>query len=755
MKELKFLFCGATALLLASCSNELMNEPQKGESTHLSFTVNSPKDFSSRAVGDGTTASSLNVLVYDVTGASPSFIFANEVTMTGTSTTVDLDLVNGKSYEIVFFAQSENSETVYTIDQSTGMLSVNYENMTSADNIEDAYDCFYASYSTGLVSGGALSESVTLIRPVAQVNWGNSQSSNPTGSNYSDVFGTNGAYIQTTFTAQGVPDSMNLLTGEVSTTSTTDVTFTNFASPSVNDEAFPGNSTGTTYSYVAMQYLLAGNSSSLYDLTLVINNQGGGNSGGTFSTTIQVPNVPVQANYQTNIYGAMLTSSASVSIAKSEWAGTYNKSFAWDGNTTYPTVDEDSKTVDIDQPSDLAGLADMVNGENGQEQNSFDGFTIVLGSDFDMNNKEFPMIGSATRSGTTVTGNVFRGIFDGQGHTIKNLKITGTGANDEPVGFFAHVDGASSVVKNVTFSNISVSSDVSEQVGIVGILTGGATVSNVKVTSGSFSGKEGVGAIVGRMMLNGTVTECINYAPVTSASTNAGGIIGAAYYTSEGSSMVVSNCTNYGTVTGASQAVGGIVGLCSADVSGCTNSGKVINTDSATGGIVGQQVSAGSITGCTNNSDVTGGSNASNYGAGGIVGWVRYQNSGYTRQNVITVKNCKNSANVSGPTSVGGIVGSWYMCGVCDNNTNTAPTLKSSNQFVAGIVGGQQWSGEAPSYITTGDTNMLYVNYNFSSTPLSDMTGGASSLFVYVNSPSNVDASNNSNDNQDIVNQGN
>lgn len=759
MKNLNYLLLGAVGLLMASCSQEEISSPDQGATGQAHFCVKLPEGFSTRSLGDGSAAKQLTVLVYDVVNnsgnTSYTFVFDTEAQFeTDNTANVVVDLIAGKSYKIAFFATSSTatsgSTPVYSINNTTGQLTVNYDGMQSAQNLLDAYDCFYGTYTTGTIGAANITANVTLTRPVAQVNWGTT-GLNSSNSNYEDIFGQDGQNLVTTLTCTEALNSMNLITGEYGI-STSSISLANFASPT--DETFP---TETGYTYIGMQYLLAPiTSSSNFNLVLTISNAGTSGTA-TFSNAITVSNVPLQANYQTNIYGSLLGSNADLTIVKSvAFAGQNNRALIWDGSATTPEINTEEKTVAINKPSDLAGFAALVN--DATNPNSFNDYTVSLAADFDMNNQVFPQIGSAQRSSSKANGNSFQGTFDGQGHTISNVKLAGSTNASDAVGFIGNLDGEKGAFQNVTFSNLQIDGGSSEQVGLVGLVTNGATISNVSVSSGNITAAQAVGAIAGRVLSSGTVKNCNNNASITSSSSNAGGIVGAAYYTTEGTSMTISGCNNTGAVSGQSQGVAGIVGLSAADVSGCTNSAPITATGStnSVGGIVGQQNYAGSITGCTNTGTVTGGNNNQNYGAGGIVGWIRYSpvnETSYARQNIVSVTKCKNTADVSGYSGVGGIVGMWYNCGVCDYNTNTASKITAQGVFVAGIVGGSQWTETGPTLAGSDGTDMLYVNYNYSTTPLSSMTGGSQALYIYINSAANVNDDNNSQTDPTIVDQ--
>lgn len=744
MKKLNYLLLGASLLLMASCSQEDVVNP--GGDGNVNITINLPGDvMGTRSFGDGYTATNLNYAVYDASTKALVTSSSKTFESNSLSTTVSLNLVNGKSYYIAFFAQSAASQTngAYSFDAENAKITVDYSKMANYNT--DDYDCFFKLYPTGTIGTDVQSTTITLTRPVAQVNWGTDDLTDPAVTN-ANAYGTGAQYLVSSVTAEAYT-TFNMLgenesgdvTGAVSGESTT-VNLPNMAAPS--GETFPVS----PYQYVSMQYLLVPTTSSLTNLTLTVSNGATTKPAdvAALSNEIKVTNAPVQANYRTNIYGSLLTSAVNYTVTKDPTWGTpdNNIKLTWDGTTvTYPDITQEQ--VVVTQPSDLAGLANIVSGTNGQTANTLAGKTIVLSADFDMDGNTLPSIGSTTRSGSAATGTSFQGVIDGNNHTISNLVIKGNGNDSECAGFISNLDGESAALKNLTFDGLTIDAPAADQAGVVGVVTNGATVSNVTVSSGSVTGNQGVGGVVGRVIYAGTVTGCQNNATIKAGTYNAGGIVGAAYYTKSGSTMTISECTNNGSVTGTSNAIAGIVGLSCANVSGCNNNGAITGGSASCGGIVGEQKSAGSVKGCVNTGNVkVNSTNAGNYGAGGIVGWVRYDNSdAYSAQNLIEVSGCTNYASVSGNTGVGGIVGTWYECGLCTGNYNYAPSLSATNQFVAGIIGDSQWTGTYPSSL---DPNLiLTVSNNSSSTLQTAMSGGAKSDFVYVNNSQKTTLSNN------------
>ena len=344
MKKLNFLLMAAAGLALASCSQDELNPSFSNGGGNVHFTVSLPSNsVSSRAIGDGFAATDLSVLVYDVddTSGTPEYSFVMDGNQTfptnNLSTTVDLDLVTGKSYKIVFFAYSpaampENetaTDPVYSIDSETGVLTVNYAKMNSDDNLADDYGCFYGTYTTGPVGNNAgINANVTLTRPVAQINWGTTGFGSESISNVATVFGENGKYIVTSL-AVSAYTTLDMLNDTYDGQEA--VTLLDFATPNTLSTvpAFPGNNGTNTYNYMAMQYVLApSETSATYDLVLTVQNNGEGNEG-DYSNEITVSNAPVQANYQTNIYGSLLSSHATFTVTKSA---------AWGENSPYEIV---------------------------------------------------------------------------------------------------------------------------------------------------------------------------------------------------------------------------------------------------------------------------------------------------------------------------------------------------------------------------------------------------------------------------------
>ena len=175
-------------------------------------------------------------------------------------------------------------------------------------------------------------------------------------------------------------------------------------------------------------------------------------------------------------------------------------------------------------------------------------------------------IGDWTPIGTSSSS--FKGIYDGAGFAINNLKITNT---TDYKGLFGYAESAT--LKGIKITNVSISAGAADYVGAIlgyGVKT---YIKECVVQSGTVAGTQYVGGIVGRgtgANLSDTefIKQCYNSATITGTSSYIGGIAGgiSGYF-------VVTDCYNTGAVTSSSSCVGGIVG----DFQGISASGIVLS----------------------------------------------------------------------------------------------------------------------------------------------------------------------------------
>lgn len=727
MKKIILGMTAAVAMIAASCEKAPMDPVLDGKVATLSIDVGLP-EMATRAYADGTTAKHLQYAVYEITGNDIQKVkvgtetenaenpYEGEKDLNNLATKLSFNLLTGHTYGIAFWADAygkNGTEAPYSVKfgESGATMTVDYSKVKAND---ENLDAFYA-YKEVKVNGDA-TVSVQLFRPFAQINIGTND--------FKEAKALGGAPDHSNVTVPTYT-TLDLMTGKASdeTTAKFDYNFIPGQADGVAAEEYPV----AGYDYLAMAYVLVDEGGETIEIKF-----GWAASPASAGKERTVGSVPVKRNYRTNIYGSILTSSLDLNVEIVPGVGGKdNVMLEWDGETfTQPAFDKETGTYTVNGADELAWLAS-------QTQADFEGQTISLQNDLDLKGLEFPAFASGAKrsgNGLTTESTSFKGVFDGNGKTISGFKAKEVSDKSEAAAFFSNIsEGA--IVKDITFENVEIVSEKAEQAGIVGLVSGGAKVEGVKVMGGKIQSVEAAGGIVGRVLKNGTVKDCENHADVSTTAHNAGGIVGAAYYDNE--DMVIENCDNYGNVSG-KYGAGGIVGFNTGKVIDCNNYSETVTCAAASvGGIVGEQHASGSIENCTNYADVSGGDGGTGtYGAGGIVGWVRYDDnaSNYPNLKPITVSGCTNEGkHIKGVTGVGGIVGMWYSDGTCTENTNFAESITASGSFVAGIVGGTQWtevdSGRTKEY---GDKKLV-VTYNTTYTPDDNITGACKDMIIYDN----------------------
>ena len=215
--------------------------------------------------------------------------------------------------------------------------------------------------------------------------------------------------------------------------------------------------------------------------------------------------------------------------------GTFNTPMTGSGTKNDP--------YQISTAEQLKLFRDIVNGAGGQTQNR--GAYAVLTANIDLNNEPWTPIGNYTEGNQIY----YEGTFDGGGHTISGLNVTGE---------FVYA-GLFGTVKDGTIKSLTVAGKVSP--------------SNSQCI---------VGGIVGYAS-NAVIKNCSNHCSVTGRTTSIiGGIAGF------NSSGAIIDCYNVGTISGINyaEAIGGIVGSNSGTISNCYNVGTVSN-DTSVGEIAG------------------------------------------------------------------------------------------------------------------------------------------------------------------------
>ena len=160
----------------------------------------------------------------------------------------------------------------------------------------------------------------------------------------------------------------------------------------------------------------------------------------------------------------------------------------------------------------------------------------VLTADIDLNNEEWTPIGPSESSAYT-------GTFDGQGHTVRNLSITG---DVKRAGLFGCVIGGA-IRKLTVAGSVSCTVDQGWCGGIAGYAERETIENCASLCTVSYTGKDArVGGIVGYVPSSSSMTiicDCYNIGNITGSS-DTGGICGYNL------SRRIFNCYNVGEITG-------------------------------------------------------------------------------------------------------------------------------------------------------------------------------------------------------------
>ena len=292
MKSFKYLAAAALTMLAVSCNKEQVTEVPDGQMVDVTFTAALPGEMATKALGDGQTAKTLYVSVYENdTEKTHLGDLDKTATFTDLKTQVTFSLVKGKTYNFVFWAQAEGA-TCYDIDDLKN-IKISYDGAVANDETRDA---FYATRKE-LKVNGALTETIKLYRPFAQVNFGTA-----------DLFEAAAAGFipaQSAFTATDVANVFDTFNaeGKVEGPAADKVTFAKAEIPGGGETLVTKD--GTKYLWMTMNYILPVGKQGekhISNVTAEFIPESGD------PITASAPQAPVQNNYRTNILGNLLTS---------------------------------------------------------------------------------------------------------------------------------------------------------------------------------------------------------------------------------------------------------------------------------------------------------------------------------------------------------------------------------------------------------------------------------------------------------------
>lgn len=308
------------------------------------------------------------------------------------------------------------------------------------------------------------------------------------------------------------------------------------------------------------------------------------------------------------------------------------------------------KNYVLKSADELMGFCLLANGSIDGVSKNFNGWTLSLGNNIDLENSEWKPIPR------------FAGAFDGKGYEITGLNVNYTGGdfNSKTAGMFEKLVSPGQILNLAVSGSVQADGKINYVGGIVGTTESGSEIrfcrSNIAV----------------KVDAANSTTNGMAYGGVT------GKVQGA-----------ISNCLNEGTITVDNIKnkcyIGGVAGQVGSAADLCWNTGSVTASSTAnkniyTGGIVGY----GAATNCYNNGSVTGATDKNKYVTGGISG-----NGNVTNSYNLGAVSGQGAAGITGK---GTVTNSYYVCKLNGsikmeyvNTTETPVTLGADGKtYMAG-----------------------------------------------------------------------
>ncbi len=291
----------------------------------------------------------------------------------------------------------------------------------------------------------------------------------------------------------------------------------------------------------------------------------------------------------------------------------------WDGTVNTSWYKENMENFEINDASEFAGLSELVN-----KGNSFQGKTITLKQDINLNNNEWIPIGTTGKGVSNGENIVFSGTFDGNNHIVKNVKIVAEhSATGEHIsmensyyncGLFGKIANANLKnlsIYNVTMQNGMMNNGIRAMQGtgaLVGWVSNESTIENIKVYGNiNIRAEYKVGGIIGNisganinvlnLKIEGEENSVIFGSDLEFKNTNNyGGIVGF----SSAEQLNIKDCTSDITVSGYTS--GGIIGCATKNnttIEDCIVKGTITDPEgSICGGIMGGRFANVTIKNC-------------------------------------------------------------------------------------------------------------------------------------------------------------
>ena len=340
-------------------------------------------------------------------------------------------------------------------------------------------------------------------------------------------------------------------------------------------------------------------------------------------------------------------------------------------------------------------------------------------------------------------------VFDGGGHSLKNLKskgkhyssffgvlygkcfnvkfvnaeiVSASNSGAGIIGGYIGTGGKPAIVSGVEASGTVTNAGKGQSVGGLGGNAREATIENctVNVTvsnpMGDGSNRTATGGVVGKTIDSAVkIKNCIvrGVVEITKGINNTytGGIVG--WQSAAGAE--ITDCEVYATVKSAGERVGGIVGhYQGGTLSGCKFYGEVNAATQFAGGIAGISGGVASIKSCMVSGEIEGVNNC-----GGIIG---------KNENKLTVEDCIFSGKLKGIQRLGGIVGDLF------SSSSVKRCFVSGAVDGWGCIGGivgracnGGWKADGSDYGNNIESCIVWLDNMTATRPASDTNTKASS----------------------------
>ena len=277
MKNIFRFLMAVAVLFTASCAKEDISSSIGGGEVEVTFTANLP-ELGTRAYGDGTQVNTLRYFVYDGETLL-SDLSGEQGIAVGVPTTVNLVLLKGMTYNIVFWADCGK---VYNYDTASKSVTVDYATVNANDEKRDAFYKFVATFDPA--NSTSENTNIVLTRPFAQLN---------AKANDVDKIKLSGVTLSTSTVTLTAYSTLNIADGTV-----TGADVKTLKAADVLEDGL-----------LSMNYLLAPADGYVSDVKFTINNSKDIDFGNKYY------NVPLKRNYRTNILGALLTKSTDFTVS--------------------------------------------------------------------------------------------------------------------------------------------------------------------------------------------------------------------------------------------------------------------------------------------------------------------------------------------------------------------------------------------------------------------------------------------------------